>query len=405
VKSTRRHVFVSLLLALLGVVGGGAAVVTAPGASPQHTVAERTLDALEGHGDRPNDIRFGAQLDWAADSPRDFQNRSKLRPAVYGEFLEFPFRPEVAEWLDDKIQAVKAANGIFMLTLQPGMGHDGTEGLDAVTPQALADLGDLLRRWNGEGVPVLVRYAHEMNGSWYPWGQKPTAYIKSFRRVADTVHGAPYSRMLWSPNEGGGYPYEGGRHEAKPGTKAFSILDTNDDGRLTKKDDPYKPYWPGSQYVDWVGLSLYHFGHKYPWKANVLPENDKFTGKMEGTFDGKNGDERRVPNFYERYAEGKNKPMAVSETSALFNLATAHEAEGESNVAIKSAWMDQVLADDIPQRYPRLRLIAWFEQSKVEPDVQGNPVRGVDWRVTADPAVLAALEARLPRWLAMAPDE
>ena len=58
----------------------------------------------------------------------------KLRPAVYGEFLEFPFRAEVAGWLDDKIQAVKAANGIFMLTLQPGSGVDGADGLKAVTP-------------------------------------------------------------------------------------------------------------------------------------------------------------------------------------------------------------------------------------------------------------------------------
>jgi hypothetical protein len=138
----------------------------------------------------------------------------------------------------------------------------------------------------------------------------------------------------------------------------------------------------------------------------VLPEKDKFTGKMEGNFHGKNGDERPVPNFYQRYAEGKNKPMAVSETSALFNLAdTDHGTKGASNEAIKSAWMDQVLAADIPQRYPALRLISWFEQSKIEPDVQGNPVRGVDWRITADPSVLAAFKARLPEWLAMAPHE
>jgi hypothetical protein len=406
VRSTRRNIYVSLAVAVTAAVGGGAAVVTAPGATPQHLVAERRLEALEGHGSRPDDIRFGVQLDWATDSPRDFEKRSKLRPAVYGEFLEFPFRPEVAVWLDDKIQAVKAANGIFMLTLQPGMGGDGAEGLKAVTPKALADLGDVLRRWNGEGVPVIVRYGQEMNGSWYPWDQQPKEYVKSFRRVADAVHAAPYSRMLWSPNEGGGYPYHGGQYEAKPGTKAFSILDTNNDGRLTQNDDPYKPYWPGSQYVDWVGLSLYHFGHKYPWKANVLPENDKFTGKMEGNFHGKNGDERPVPNFYQRYAEGKNKPMAVSETSALFNLAdTDHGTKGASNEAIKSAWMDQVLAADIPQRYPELRLINWFEQSKIEPDVQGNPVRGVDWRITADASVLAAFKARRPEWLAMAPNE
>jgi hypothetical protein len=322
---------------------------------------------------------------------------------LYGEFLEFPFQPEVAVWLEDKIQAVRASNGILMLTLEPGL-SDGAGGVRAVTPQSLADLTALLRKSNDEGVPVIVRYAHEMNGAWYPWGQNPKAYVKSFRQVADAVHSAPQSRMLWSPNEGGGYPYEGGPYEAKPGTKAFRTLDTNDDGRLTQADDPYEPYWPGSQYVDWVGLSLYHFGRKYPWKANVLPEKDKFIGKMEGRFNGGNGDERPVPNFYQRYAEGKHKPMAVSETSALFNLARA-SANGESNEAIKAAWMDQVLADDIPQRYPQLRLINWFEQTKVELDVRNTPVTGVDWRITTDPSVLAAFKSRLPEWLVMAPDE
>ena len=405
-RSARRNVYVSIAMAVVATLGGGAAVVTAPGATPQQLVAERRLEALEGQGELPDAIRFGAQLDWSVDSPLEFEARSGLRPAVYGEFLEFPFKPEVAVWLDDKIHAVKAARGVFMLTLEPGFGGPSPEGLDAVTPEALADLGAVLRRWNDEGVPVLVRYAHEMNGSWYPWSQQPKAYIRSFRQVADTVHATPYSQMLWSPNEGGGYPYRGGPYEARPGTKAFEALDTDDDGELTQRDDPYKPYWPGSQYVDWVGLSLYHFGRTYPWKANVLPEDGKFTGKIEGSFHGKNGDERPVPNFYERYAEGKDKPMAISETSALYNVAAgASGPRRVSNVAIKSAWLDQVLASDIPQRYPNLRLINWFEQSKVEPDVQGAPVSGVDWRITADPSTLTELRTRRPDWLAMAPEE
>jgi hypothetical protein len=26
------------------------------------------------------------------------------------------------------------------------------------------------------------------------------------------------------------------------------------------KDDPYTPYWPGDEWVDWIGMSLFHFG-------------------------------------------------------------------------------------------------------------------------------------------------
>ena len=56
-----------------------------------------------------------------------------------------------------------------------------------------ADIDDLvtrLRAWNDSGVGVFVRFAHEMNGSWYAWGQQPTAYAAAFRRVAAAVRAA-----------------------------------------------------------------------------------------------------------------------------------------------------------------------------------------------------------------------
>ena len=58
---------------------------------------------------------------------------------------------------------------------------------------------------------------------------------------------------------------------AVPGTPDFKALDTNGDGVLTMADDPYGPYYPGDDAVDWVGMSLYHWGSSYPWGANALP--------------------------------------------------------------------------------------------------------------------------------------
>ena len=53
-----------------------------------------------------------------------------------------------------------------------------------MTDAALTELRGTLTRINDSGVPVIVRFAHEMNGSWYPWGQQPTEYVAAFRRVA-----------------------------------------------------------------------------------------------------------------------------------------------------------------------------------------------------------------------------
>lgn len=48
---------------------------------------------------------------------------------------------------------------------------------------------------------VYVRFAQEMNGDWFPWGQQPTAYKAAFQRVADRVRAlAPNARMVWCPN-------------------------------------------------------------------------------------------------------------------------------------------------------------------------------------------------------------
>lgn len=375
------------LVAVLAAAVGAVSVATSPGpARPLEQASER-LAALEGRGPEPAGVRFGVQLDWRRDSPAAFTARAGRGAAVYGEFVEFPFRDEVETWLGEKTRQVRDAGGVLMLTLQP------QDGLDSVTPDRLARLTSTLRSWNEDGVPVLVRFAHEMNGAWYPWSQQPAAYVRTFRAVAAAVRAAPASRILWSPNEGGAYPYTGGRYEARRGTPDFARLDTNRDGRLTQGDDAYRPYYPGDAHVDWVGLSLYHFGRRYPWGANVPPERGKFVGKLTGTFRGGNGDERAVPNFYADYAARAGKPMAISETSALFNT---ERTDGATDLQIKRGWWSQVFAPDVPARFPRLRLIAWFEQEKQEQDVPDAPV---DWTVTADEQVRAAFRRETPAWL------
>ena len=159
-----------------------------------------------------------------------------------------------------------------------------------------------------------------MNGSWYPWSQQPSAYIKAFQVVADAIHSkAPQSAMLWAPNYGGGYPFKGGQFEIKPESADFKLLDTNQDGQITMSDDPYSPYYPGDAAVDWVGMSLYHWGNAYPWGENEIPEAGKFIAQLTGNYNGLNGDDRAIPDFYEVYYKGHGKPLAIPETAAFYN--------------------------------------------------------------------------------------
>jgi hypothetical protein len=336
-------------------------------------------------------VLFGVHHQQDQDTVPDLAGRLGRTPAVIGAFVRFPFDDAAYAILDENARESREAGAALLLTLEP---HDG---LDAVGEDDLAELRDWLAGWNDDGLPVLVRYAHEMNGSWYPWGQQPGPYVESFRAVADAVRDTPDSQIMWAPNEGTSYPYEGRSHLAERGSEHFEVLDTDGDGELTQADDPYAPFWPGAEHVDWVGLSIYHFGAAPPWGDNELPEAGKFVDRVLGRYDGAEGDATAVPDFHATYADGEGKPFAIAETSALFVPERANEGAAEAD--IKFAWAEQLFAADVPEQLPELDLIVWFEHVKPEetvPDVTSS------WAVSQDGQVVDAFRATWPEWLEFA---
>jgi hypothetical protein len=340
--------------------------------------AATTADATTGSVPVPADgtAYFGVHL--GEEAPSTYVQRSGLRPADYGQFAALPLTDASKQSLSSAVDAIRAQNGKLFLTVEP------FSGLDGVTTAVAQDLAATLADYNARGVDVFLRFAHEMNGSWYAWGQQPAGYLAAFRRVADAVHGAaPRTAMVWAPNYGGGYPFSGGAYSAVPGSAAFSALDTNGSGTLTMADDPYAPYYPGDAYVDWVGLTLYHFGHAWPYGENETPEPGKFAQQLRGTYTG-NGryeDQSAVPDFYSQYAVDRAKPMAVTETGALYN--ETPKQPGSTEYDIKASWLGQVYADSTRTAFPLLKMVNWFEIRKYEGEAGGI----VDWRATANPAV------------------
>jgi hypothetical protein len=326
---------------------------------------------------------FGMNLDWGSDSVQAVAERLGATPSVWVQFAKFPLEAGDRQNLDGFVEQVSTVGGIGLVTLEP------TGGLQTVTNEAADELARLLDAyWKRSGVPIIVRFAHEMNGSWYPWGQQPAAYVDAFRTVAVAVHAlAPASAMAWAPNEGSGYPFTGGAYASTDAS-----LDTNADGQVTRSDDPYAPYWPGDDAVDWVGMSVYHWGLSYPWGENELPAAGEFAALLTGGMTGGQPDQVQVPDFYAVYAEGHRKPMGVFETAALYNPA----APGPSEADVKTAWWRQVTDAGLREAFPRLHMLNWFEWRKDEVEVGGV----VDWRLTDDPALARRLLAATPAgWL------
>jgi hypothetical protein len=385
----------TLLLAALLSGCAATSAGTQPAASVQQSVQPTARDlptAVPGKArlEPASGTYFGMNLDWANDSIAKVSERLGKTPAVWVQFVPFPLDAAARQNLDDFVHQVAQANAMALITLEPN------DGLAAVTDAAIAGFASLLKSYADRGVPSFVRFAHEMNGSWYAWGEQPAAYVDAFRRLAAAVHAAtPFAAMLWAPNYGAGYPFSGGRYEARPDTPEFTALDTDADGALTERDDPYAPYYPGDDAVDWVGMSLYQWGNAYPWGENELPEADAFVARLTGTYRGANGDESAVPDFYASYVEAHDKPMAITETAILFDPAGPGPAEAE----LKGAWWRQVFAPAVRERFPRIGMINWFEWRKQEAEVG----RVIDWRISADPALARSLLDELPDgWLRFA---
>jgi hypothetical protein len=89
------------------------------------------------------------------------------------------------------------------------------------------------KAWGGR---VIVRWAHEMNGWWFPWaigkiGNTPENYRAAWRHVVTTVRGiAPNVRFMWAP--------------MRPcGTRCVD----------------YSALYPGDAYVNVLGFSAYNW--------------------------------------------------------------------------------------------------------------------------------------------------
>lgn len=387
----RLRIALLLVLALAACSAAPAATgpaSVAPSAAPASNSAATAVPELE-----PPEGRtwFGMNLDWGSETIAGVSDRLGVTPAVWVQFVRFPLTDADRGNLAGFFEQVAAAGAHGLLTLEP---HDG---LAAVTPEAAAELAGVLdAAWTEQGVATLVRFAHEMNGSWYAWGQQPDAYVEAFRVVADAVHqGSPASAMVWAPNEGAGYPFIGGAFGAAPGSPEATALDTDGDGALTRTDDPYAPYWPGGDVVDWVGMSLYFWGLAYPWGENEVAPPGRFVAQLTGSETGAHDDEVPVPDFYETYAEGHDKPMAIIETAALYDPA----GTGPDEATLKRAWFEQVLSPKTREDFPRIGMINWFEWRKDEPEVDTL----IDWRLAGDGELGRSLLASVaPGWLLFA---
>jgi mannan endo-1,4-beta-mannosidase len=182
-----------------------------------------------------------------------------------------------------------------------------------------------LRRYAAQvrafGHPVILSFAHEMNGGWYGWGTKrntPAQFIAAWRHVVGVfrVAGATNVTWLWAVN-------------------AVNAGETG-----------ISRWWPGAAWVDWVGIDGYYY---FP--------ADRFSGVFGTTI-------AEVRRF-------TTDPVFIGET------AIGPGPDAAAQVADLFAGM----------RADRVLGFAWFDHA------QDDPPYHQDWKLSDDPAALAAFRA------------
>jgi Glycosyl hydrolase family 26 len=155
--------------------------------------------------------------------------------------------------------------------------------------------------WGGE---LMVRFAHEMNGDWYPWDGSPSAYVAAWRHVVTVFReaGATNVRWVWSPN-------------------------VDRTGSM-----PFAAYFPGEPWVDYIGLDGYNWG----------ATRGNHWSSLRAVF----------ASSYARITQLSAKPLIITETGSS-------EIGGD-----KAAWIRNGFMATIPWDFPRVTAVIWFNMRK-----------------------------------------
>jgi mannan endo-1,4-beta-mannosidase len=151
-----------------------------------------------------------------------------------GWFVPFPVR----------FATTAAANGSVPL-VQMDPDKINLQGIAAGRYDAyLSEYAEAVRSYKH---PVILSFGHEMNGDWYSWGYRktsPAVFVAAWRHIVTVFRnlGARNVTWLWTVN----------------------IINDTQRGRIPRPTQ----WWPGSAYVNWVGIDGYYL--KSSWQFAPL---------------------------------------------------------------------------------------------------------------------------------------
>ncbi|WP_201008456.1 glycoside hydrolase family 26 protein [Paenibacillus glycanilyticus] len=255
-------------------------------------------------------------------SMAEFNNLAGKQHASFFKYVGYG-EPFPSDWVTE----VKEA-GAF-----PHIAWEPNEGLAKVKDDAyLRTFAEAARKAD---VPIFLRFASEMNGTWTNYSGDPDLYIKTWRMVHDVFEKiAPKTAMVWTV--------------------------------LNVPERPIEAYYPGDNYVDWVGINVYNVRYH---NGDIRQPSD-FEDPLQ-----------MLDYVYNRFS--RTKPIQLSEYGVTHYTVT----DGVKDNAFAIAKINRLYAN-LPRLYPRVKAVFYFDVNNL---AEYNEVRRInDYSITNEPRILEA---------------
>lgn len=253
-------------------------------------------------------------------SMSEFNRLTGRKHASFFKYVGYG-EPFPSEW----VQQVKAENAFPHIAWEPNKGlievKDDTYLREFASAAGEAD------------VPIFLRFASEMNGTWTKYSGDPEQYIQTWRMVHQVFEEeAPKTAMVWTV--------------------------------LNVPEQPIQSYYPGDEYVDWVGVNIY----------NVKYHNGNLVQKAE--FE----DPLQLINYvYNLYS--RTKPIQLSEYGATHYTTT----DGVKDNTFAAEKIER-LYKSLPKLYPRVKAVYYFDVNNL---TEYNELRRInDYSITEEQQLL-----------------
>lgn len=190
--------------------------------------------------------------------------------------------------------------------------------LDEVNYDTIRSVLNTLASYNK---PMFIRFANEMNV--FSLGDDPERYIEIFQNVANMVHEYDNFAVVWSPND------------------------------LGALDRPFEFFYPGDEYVDWIGVSMYMIKY-FQGKTDTSYKDSVYF--MTGDYAWATNRIKPIMDFMAK--NGINKPVMISEGGVPTN--TNHDTDLE-------AWGAPRMRDmlwNLVMKYPQIKMINYFNNHR-----------------------------------------